>query len=546
MKFVIVILTLVLSIGLFGNSSATILNEEVTITVKPDGRVVQEIYQKVRMENASGYNLFGEWFYSYNPSLEEVKILKSDTHQKGGAVVSTPENGYLTQSPFGTQNAPDFSFMREQMVSHTGLEPGSVIEFRYVITDKKPFRAVIMKRMGGYVPVQSMKVTVKGVSADKILFNGDVKSEGNGVYTVKNVKPVLSSRYFRREADRPFVYVELKDPAKIIKANFDKVYSADDVKKLAEYAGVTKLSTECEVADAARSFVNKKLVDVRLDAEKYNFMPRSAEKIFKSGYATKMEKVYLIHSLLKYFGYKHSAGYLGEEYKGKALFVNPRYYIFSSVQILPSSLFTAGKVCRPFFGRRLNIVETPSVYSVSLNLKEGKSGEFSGTAIADISNGMAVPSMASLMPVKGVSVKNTKDLVKTVSRSVRKGKATLKTAKRKSLNMAGSSIMRAFHLKDIFNWTAQSESFTLPVPLKIKLHMVMETKSADKFITSKGSEIKNAAGNAVWKWVKKGESLEFYAELNIAKKSFRKAEFSQLESLLTPFLNSSNNLVIIK
>ncbi len=543
MKTVIVLLTLLMCTALFADSSATILKEEVTIDVKADGSVVQEIYQKVRMENANGYNLFGEWFYPYNPALEEVKILKSDTYQKGGAVVSTPENGYLTQSPFSTQNAPDFSFMREQMVSHTGLEPGSVIEFRYVIKDKKPFRAVLVQKMGGYVPVLSKKVTIKGVPADRIMVNGNVSVNGN-VYTIKNVKPILASRYFRKSSGMPFVYVELKSPAETIKKNFDKVYDDVCASEFADYLKLTAMSDECEIVDSVKSFVNKKLTDVRLSGEKYSFTPRKASAIWRSGYATKLEKVFLIHTLLKYFKIDHSAGYTVEKFKGKPLFETPGYYIFSSVQIYPSTIFTAGKTAVPVIGKPLAIVNTPSVYSVSLRLKEGKPGEFSGTAMADIRNGMANPPMASLMPLKGVSVKSVKDMVKSGSRTVSKGKATFKTGKKKVLNMAGSSIARNFHLGDIFNWTKQSSRIELPVPLKIRLHMVLET--GKKFVTSKGGDVKNSSGSSSWKWVKKKDSVEFLGELNIKKRVFTKAEFSQLEALISPFLNTSNNTVILK
>ena len=178
MRYLIVIFILALGVLGLAQSSAEILNETVTYTISKDGSVQKKVSQRIQLNDAVAFGTFGEWFYTYNPSLESVEILKSETVQPDGTVVPTPENGMMDQGPSAVANAPDFSYLRERMVSHTGLEPGCVVEFVWVVSDLKPFRTVIFESMSANFPIQTKRVSFVGSLPGKVLAHGNIEKSG--------------------------------------------------------------------------------------------------------------------------------------------------------------------------------------------------------------------------------------------------------------------------------------------------------------------------------------------------------------------------------
>ena len=159
MKRLTALLILLFSFSLFA-SQVEILNRKIDIHVLKDGRVVKHVYEKIKINGFTGMRRAGEWFYTYNPELTEVNIIKSVTHNSEGEVISAPKNAVLDFSPYSTENAPDFSNIREKIVSHTGLEPYCIVEFEYEIKDKVPHRLIVFEDLRDRFPVKTVEVSI--------------------------------------------------------------------------------------------------------------------------------------------------------------------------------------------------------------------------------------------------------------------------------------------------------------------------------------------------------------------------------------------------
>jgi|GEM_PF-2667076 len=141
-----------------------------------DGSIDFTYHHKVKLNSYYAINHLGDDFIIYNPKYQKLEIIKSETKMNDGTIVKTPENGYNEFLPQCAANAPSYNQLRQMAVTHTGLDIGSIINFKYSLHTQNDFFPSLMGEeiFATYYPVKKMKVIIT-VPADKKL-NYDLKN----------------------------------------------------------------------------------------------------------------------------------------------------------------------------------------------------------------------------------------------------------------------------------------------------------------------------------------------------------------------------------
>ncbi len=328
----IIILTL-LAAALFlpalAQAAAEVIEEHVTFKIAADGAVQRHVRQKVQVNDAVAFGRWGEWYQIYNPDLEEIRIIRSVTIQADGTAVPTPDNGTLDQGVFAVAQAPDFTHLREKMVSHTGLEPGCTVEFEYVIADRRPFRTVVHEPMAGYYPIRRKTVTIEGRLPAPVRTYGPVRGAGRGSFTATDVPPLILDNHFAAAADTPFIYSELRSPlaaARAALAGLDRAGLPDLLAEL--QLGADALPGE--VVTRLRHLLNERLETVAPNAERTAYTLRALPAIWRSGYATPLEKAALAAAVLDHYRLEHQVAALAEIADGQPLLDDPGWAVLTA------------------------------------------------------------------------------------------------------------------------------------------------------------------------------------------------------------------------
>ncbi|MBN2430140.1 MAG: DUF3857 domain-containing protein [Acidobacteria bacterium] len=526
-----------------GQSSAEILNETVTYTISEDGAVEKQVVQRVKLHDFTAFSRFGEWFYTYNPELEEVRIVRSVTIQPDGTEVPTPENGILDQSPYATANAPDFSFMRERMVSHVGLEPGSIIEFEFVIADRHPFRTVIFEPMGDYFPVLEKTVVFQGKVPSKVTRHGLAEKTGKNTYGVRNLPAMILADEFAAVTDMPFVYAELRNPLSVARELFADEANQEGISALAGRLKLNGFHTPAEAVAAVTDMVNHRLVTVNLPAEKTGYSLRKADEIYQSGYATPLEKAFLATTLLNTFRVDHQMLVLADGVGESVLLHEPRWAVLADYPVYPEDLSVTGERVVTLAG---NAFPAPaeSHCHLSLHLKETEKNTFSGDAVLSLRNPLGNMDPHRLLPLEGAKLEKPKIRIHSLAQRTVTGQVTY-TLKDGRLEMS-SSALEYLRLPRLLAALPGHTHITLPCQLKMSIHVTLDF-IADRIITcAADSAVANEAGRCEWT-VRRGErSLDFAGSLDIVKTGYATADAAELQALLAPFLSANGQVILVE
>ncbi len=105
----------------------------------------------------------GETFIVFNPQYQTLTIDKSVTTMVDGKKVPSPANAYNDVLPAAVNDAPDYAYLVEKVISHTGLERGCEIELRYHIENKADFIPWMWgeELFGARYPIRQMRVVVE-------------------------------------------------------------------------------------------------------------------------------------------------------------------------------------------------------------------------------------------------------------------------------------------------------------------------------------------------------------------------------------------------
>ncbi len=541
MKRLIISLTapLLLLVSVFAATPAIVIqSESVSIHVKADGSVEKTVSQTMKLNTFQAIRTVGEWFYSYNPKLEQVKILKSVTIHKDGKQFPAPENAILDQTPAAVENAPDFSNIREKMVSHTGLEPGCTVEFQYKTTDLSPHRCGLLEPMGGVWPIRKKTVKIQLDRKAEIFVNGKITRTAAGSYEVKNTPSIRPAYGFSDLADTPFIYIEIDNPVNRVKQVMGRDGTLEPT--VLDALKLNKNSAPLEVETALNHFLNQRVVTVYLKPELTGWTSRSLPEIVKSGYATPLEKILLAHRVLNAYHVPHTAALITDKIDSVPVAVNPQFRLVSDMfGIYPSH---GEKSAFVLWGNARESV--PVALSVSVELKEGENGNFSGTIKAEKNCFGTDFSLAQMNPLKNATVSNETVLLKTENKLAKSGKITLKISDKPiQLNPV---LAHSFHLSELARAALTATSIRMPNPCNGVIHISIEFREKPKMVLPEKMKAVNQFGSTETIWQLHGNILTIQQKFQSSPFRVEIKDFDKVNALLAPILNQTASVAFLE
>jgi hypothetical protein len=520
-------------------SSAEVLDETVTFRVGADGALERHVRQTVKLHDAVAFGPWGEWFQTYNPELEEVRVIRSVTVQADGTRVPTPDNGILDQGVFAVEEAPDFAHLRERMVSHTGLEPGCTVEFEYVIADRRPFRTAVYEPMAGYFPIRRKTVVIEGRLSAPVRVHGPVPAAGRGTYTAIDVPALILDAPFTAAADTPFVYFELRNP---LTAARDAVagLSRDGLPDLLSELRLGADALPGEVATRLRYLLNERLATVPLGAERTAYALRPLAAIWRSGYATPLEKAALAATVLAHYRLDHQVVALAAVVDGRPLLDDPGWAVLTpDGPVCPADLPAGHRVPVSLDGKVLGGGD-PTAVELWLDLKETETDVFEGQARLAVDRAPAAADLGRLLPLPGAKAADVVTVRATADRIVQSAAVSFKLAD--SRLIVGDSLPDYLRLAGLVAAAERCTRVSLPAPVRLRMHITVRTLQPRRWVTASPQAVANAAGSSRWAWTAAGDRLECVAELDLKVTRFERPALADLQAVLAPLLAGSHKV----
>ncbi len=285
----------------------------------PDGSQQMRVVKELTIFTHTAMNgTYGESFITYNPLYQELTINKSYTKQKDGNIVETPANAFVPVLPRGAADAPEYNYLKEMVVVHTGLELGATIYLDYTITTKKGYLngidlfEIVMESS----PVKDYTLTVT-IPKEKTLnylsinsqYKPTTKEEANNksyIWNIKNIPASSKSQWVSIQSGGIKVisantYITPKEMV----PNTDTFKSGTEYKNaLATLNGWLKERGNNNIVASTMSIIKERFQLIPLNFKEVGFSMRSFEEIFNSAYGTEAELTFLAKTLMEENGVK--------------------------------------------------------------------------------------------------------------------------------------------------------------------------------------------------------------------------------------------------
>ncbi len=286
-----------------------------TYTLQNDGSIRTEYYEKIKLLTSQAVSrLYGESSIFYNPKFQKLTIDKSETTMADGTLVPTPENGYNEVLPRFLHHAPGYAFLREMVVSHTGLERKSMVELKYHIDTKPEFLPWLMGEeiFGRSSPIKNQTVIVK-IPQEKTLYykilnsnlTPEIKKE-NGfiIYTweFQNCAPLLEESNHQDFAEYTprLLFSTCADWDQLIaylKKSLQPKYTLSEKAQAVLLQNITDLASESRIL-SIQNKIAENISNTNLDISLLGYRSFSAQETFQKNHGTILDKAILLKSIL--------------------------------------------------------------------------------------------------------------------------------------------------------------------------------------------------------------------------------------------------------
>jgi len=124
----------------FPNEDAVVLRQVQSWTVQPDGGVVMEEHQWVKLFDDRAWGRYADPRVDYLDGAEKVELLAAKAHLPDGTVVDIPPYSTNVVSPDGVSKWPTMAGWRQVVYTFSGVQNGAVLELHYKRTSPKGMR----------------------------------------------------------------------------------------------------------------------------------------------------------------------------------------------------------------------------------------------------------------------------------------------------------------------------------------------------------------------------------------------------------------------
>lgn len=343
-KVLIFILVFLVSLGAFSqsqyvntpsvkdypDSDALVLKESIVFELESDGRISKKVERVEKVLTYQGLEHIGDPLVAFNKATQNLEIKKLRTHTKEGKIIDAKSNSFNEMTPFELEKSPDYTDIRQMVITKVGMDIDSVVETEYVIKDTKAWRKFFEEAilLSEDIPVLEKEIVVIVPATETLkisLFNSDEKisykeESGKKIYSIKfkNLPVVRHSEFIDKEEYlTPYLLISTVSSWSQYTKTLDEWISKtldEDSTQLKEK--VSKL-TEKEISTLEKiktihNFVVKKYRNIEWSSKDFNYMPRKLSRIFETRYGNKIDKAVLLGGFFKSLGIK------------------PEFYLFSN------------------------------------------------------------------------------------------------------------------------------------------------------------------------------------------------------------------------
>ncbi|MBS3741233.1 MAG: DUF3857 domain-containing transglutaminase family protein [Candidatus Cloacimonetes bacterium] len=313
-SFVLLIINFLFALDV-EDDCAVILLDSTRTTITDDNKTVQDHYEKIKILNTRGREVFGDIKRRFNSEKQTFQIIKAHTItprgeivkpvQSGISVVSAPEVGYATQ----------YTNMQMQVVSFPALEPGAIIEYKYKISYKesaeKPPSGKIVWKEKYPVKRKIYEIAFPESKNDEFRFvmkKTDIKpkttiNKGTIAYhwEMRDIKRI------KNEADRPsnseissLLYYSFNNSWEdVLKGYKEKFYQAAKITEPIRERVELIVTEEENKVEQIVNYIKQNIRNVELYFYNDISAPNPAEEVLLNKYGTPQDKAVLLVALLK-------------------------------------------------------------------------------------------------------------------------------------------------------------------------------------------------------------------------------------------------------
>lgn len=281
-----------------------------------DGSIDYIHHHKVKLNTYYAIRHLGDDRITYNPKYQNLDIIKSETKMNDGTFIPTPKNGCNEVLPHCATKAPSYNHLREMVVTHTGLDIGSIINFKYSLHSESNFLPELMGEevFAAFYPIEKMIVKITIPTNKKLnyeLINSTKKPK---------IKTNKGTKTFTWKFKNIPVVIHENDQSEIgefsSRLNFSTLRSW---KELAEYVNSLvknstvidkKLKTDIEKNLPEENDDLLKIIEIQKNINEnvgltkcspltYGYKPKSVSKTFYENNGTAFDRSLLLYSYLK-------------------------------------------------------------------------------------------------------------------------------------------------------------------------------------------------------------------------------------------------------
>lgn len=369
------------------NADAHYLKRRYEYTLKSDGSQVMTYSHELKIITPYSFNrAYGESFIVYNPGWQTLKVDKSVTKMADGRMVESPYNAYNEVLPSFAHNIAPYNNLREMVVTHTGLEPGSIINLEYTITTKAGFYPGVMDRilLAQRSPADVVDVVVRIPKGQTLKF--DVT--GSDRPLPAKMTDGDYDMYAWKFRDLPLINVEDNQPGlwqfapKLVFSSVteqelahhmmpdDAVMEIDAETKAIAHEAVAGVDGDVSKALALQKFLQGKIAVMHGGLEYTGYKPMPAQETWNRAAGSELDIAVLFAAMCKSVGVDAVPALYSDtrQVEGEAHIVNhdtskenPLYpeirYLSTSNRVPYAQQFTAGAISVPYLNEKQTMTD---------------------------------------------------------------------------------------------------------------------------------------------------------------------------------------------
>lgn len=313
----------------YPDSDALVLKEKIVFELESDGKISKKIERVEKVLTYQGLEHIGDPLVAFNKATQSLEIKKLRTYTKEGKVIDAKSNSFNEMTPFELEKSPDYTDIRQMVITKVGMDIDSVVETEYVIKDTKAWRRFFEEAilLCEDIPVLEKEIVVIVPATETLkisLFNSDEKisykeESGKKIYSIKfkNLPQIKHSEFIDKEEYlTPYLLFSNASSwsqcTKSLNELISKSLDADATQLKEKVSKLTeKEISTIEKIKTVHNFVVEKYRNVEWSLKDFDYKPRTLFRIFETRYGNKMDKAVLLGGMFKSLG------------------INPEFYLFS-------------------------------------------------------------------------------------------------------------------------------------------------------------------------------------------------------------------------